>query len=512
MRFEKVIAINPPSPPGYVANRDSMGGYGQLYPIGATPFPPLDLPYLVAYLAQHEVNVEVVETLGGGLDVEAMNRRISELAASQPTLVVVRTALCSLDWDMSVCATIKQASPHVKLAVYGSILPHVRPRVEQEASLDYILLGEPDETVRELAEGRAEDEILGLTFLRDGAWIERPARPFLKDLDSLPFPDWEALPYQRYALPASSASAQVPFLPMLTSRGCPFGCHYCPYPLGQGLPFRRRSAKNVVDEIEHLVRDLGIQYILFRDPVFTLRQDRVAEICREIQARGLKFRWKCETRPDCVTEDLLQQMAAAGCEGINFGVESAEAEIQAGVGRKPITREKIIEIVDICRKLKLKTFCFFIIGLPGDTVRSVLKTIDLGVRLRSNWIQFTAASPFMGTKLRAWAVTNNLTPDNEYSYRSSHEAMMGNGNLTLDQVRGLHHFAQFLQRYLINRGGILKDENRSGFLYGTARTLANWASAIAARTAFAIGRVYFELAYREVPPPAQPPSILNEAT
>jgi anaerobic magnesium-protoporphyrin IX monomethyl ester cyclase len=497
MRFETIVVINPPSPPGYVANRDSMGGYGQLYPIGATPFPPLDVPYLAAFLIGKGIAVEVLEAVGLDLKLDELVERVARITSDEPAtvLVTMRAALCSLDWDLSVCAAIRQANPEIKLAIYGPVLSYVNRRVEQEGTLDYIIRGEPDDTVFELANGRAEGEILGLTYRRNGTWVECPPRPFSKELDRLPFPKWELLPYRRYALPRSSTTGSLSFLPMLTSRGCPFGCHYCPYPLGQGLPFRFRSPKNVVDEIEHLINDLGIQYILFRDPMFTLHEKRVVQICNEIQKRGLKFRWKCETRPDCVTAETLSAMAAAGCEGVNFGVESAEVTIQAGVGRRPITPDKITEMVSVCRRLGIKTFCFFIIGLPGDTVQSVLETIQFGIRLRCNWIQFNAASPMIGTKLRDWAIAKGLTPDNEYSYRSSHEAMIGNDNLTKDQVRTLHRFATLFERYLINRGGVLKDDNRGGLIYGAARSTANIIADLAARVTFAIGRSYFQHVY-----------------
>ena len=93
----------------------------------------------------------------------------------------------------------------------------------------------------------------------------------------------------------------------------------------------------------------------------------------------------------------------------------------------------------------------------------------------------------IGTKLRDWAVAKGFTPDNEYSYRSSHEAMIGNENLTKDQVRNLHRFAVFFERYLINRGGVLKDDSRTGLLYNGARSVANIVADLSARTVFAIG-------------------------
>jgi len=196
-------------------------------------------------------------------------------------------------------------------------------------------------------------------------------------------------------------------------------------------------------------------------------------------------------------------MASAGCEGINFGVESADVAIQAGVGRKPIARKQITDMVSLCQEVGIKTFCFFIIGLPGDTVHSILDTIEFGIHLRSNWIQFTAASPMVGTKLRDWAVSKGLTNDNDYSYQTSHEAMIGNEYLTKDQIQSLHRFALFFQRFLINRGGVLKDDNRSGLYYSNARSVANLIANFSARMLFAMGRRHFERAYGVASSPAR---------
>jgi anaerobic magnesium-protoporphyrin IX monomethyl ester cyclase len=415
----------------------------------------------------------------------------------------VRVALCCLDWDLMVCNAIKKAAPNVMLAVYGSIIPDIQRRVEKESFLDYILQGEPDETVYELAMGHRPERIAGLHMRRGETWVSNPSRPLIKDLDQLPFPKWERLPYQRYTLPKSSTTDPIPFLPMLTSRGCPFGCHYCPYPVSQGLPFRFRSPQNVVDEIEHLVKDLGIQYIIFRDPMFSLRQDRVVAICEEIQRRKLAIRWKCETRIDCLSEATLRAMVAAGCVGINFGIESAEVEIQANVGRKPITQQKILETVALCREIGLKTFCFFIIGLPGDTVETILASIGFAIRLQPSWVQFNAATPLIGTKLRTWAIEKGLITDEEYSYRTSHEGVIGNENLTKEQVAALQRFAVFFERYLMNRGGILKNEGRKDWPYKLARSVAHWGAGVLARTIFAIGRSYFERAYPLTVSPAR---------
>jgi len=196
-----------------------------------------------------------------------------------------------------------------------------------------------------------------------------------------------------------------------------------------------------------------------------------------------------------LSEATLRAMAAAGCEGINFGIESADVEIQAKAGRKPIKQARIIETVALCRQLGIRTFGFFIVGLPGDTVHTVLESIRFAIGLRPTWVQFNAASPMMGTPLRAWALSNGLATDEEYSYRTCHEATMGNENLTKDQVAALQKFAVFFERYLMNRGGVFKDEARKDWPYRLAHRTADSVALLVARTVHAIGTTYFVHAY-----------------
>ena len=486
-RFKNALLINPPNPPGFVSNKDSMGGFGQLFPIGATFFPPMDLVYLASYLVEKNVPMNIIECLGLEQTTEQLVKQISSLDHAS-ALVVVRTSAPTLDWDLSVCREIKSTAPQVRIAIYGSCVPHVLWRIQKEDSIDYIVRGEPEETVCELMNAPSDENIRGLTYRVDEKWIENPERPALRDLDRLPFPKWELVPYKKYRMPKSSARSATSFLPVLTSRGCPVGCHYCPYPVGQGLLWRWRSPHNVVDEIEHLVRDLGIQHIIFRDPMFSLNQKRVIEICDEIIRRNLVFEWRCETRVDFLKEETLSAMARAGCVGINFGVESADVAIQANVGRKPIAQEEFVKTIGRCRKLGIKTFAFFIIGLPGDTLETTLKTIQFAIDIRTTWVQFTAASPFIGTKLRDWAIAHQLTTHDDYAYINSHLVLMGNENMSKDQVKILLDFAQLFETYLINRKGVLKDDHSPNRIYRGVQALADELIHRIALMVFAIGQ------------------------
>jgi hypothetical protein len=500
MRFQKAIVINPPSPRGYMSNKDSMGGFGQLYPEGARPFPPLDIPYLAAFLLERHLAVGVIEAGALRLSTEQVCARITADPLAGDALLLVRTSLPTIDWDLQVCADIKQRCPGAVVALFGSVVTSLLHRIERDKAIDFAILGEPDTPTVELMEGAPLAEIAGIMYRNGNGWSRNAERPAERDLDKLPFPRWDVMPIDRYIIPKSSVSGQRPFLPMLTSRGCPYGCSYCPYPVGQGLKWRFRSPTNVVDEMEHLVRDFHVEHILFRDPMFSLQQKRVVAICEEILRRGLEVEWKCETRVDCLDKETIEIMARAGCRGINFGVESTDPEIQKGVHRKPILTSEFTSKVEICRANGIATFAFFIVGLPGDTLHTILNSIDFAVRIRANWTQFTVATPFAGTPMHDWAIRQGFVAPDFYKIISAHEGSPGNENLRPQDIVRLHRFAKFLQNNIINRHGILKNETRTDLWYRLCRALADTVGHAAAATLVWAGRQYFQRAITPLPP------------
>ena len=464
-----VFLVNPPNPAGHVSNKDSMGGFGQLYPVGAAPFPALDMPYLAATLSDAEIPVKVFEAGALHWSLEDLCRAIDATGTADEALVVVRTSLPTIDWDLSVCAELRKRCRPGKVMIYGPVVTPLLWRVQRDNQVDYAVIGDPDQPVLELVRGVPLGDISGLVWREDDEWRRNPERKFEKNLDGLAFPRWDLFPVELYTIPKSSTAGPLRFLPMLTSRGCPFGCSYCPYPVGQGLPWRYRSAGNVVDELEHLARDLGVQYVIFRDPLFSANKKRVVAICQEILARGVFIQWRCETRIDCLDEKTIAMMAKAGCVGVNFGVESIDPQVQKNVERKPITEKQFVDTMAIFRKHGIATFAFFVVGLPGDTVDTILQSIRFALGLGASWTQFTVATPFIGTGLHDWAVEHGFVAAEHYRIISANEGSIGNENLTPAQVHRLHRFAQILQRNFINRRGILKNELRRDPAYRMAK-------------------------------------------
>ncbi len=482
-----------------------MGGFGQLYPTGAPPFPPLDIPYLMAYLAERTLDATVIESNALGLNTADVLTRLREIGNLNESLVLVRTSLPTIDWDLEFCAAVKAAVAPAGLGLFGPVIPSLSARIEKDPSIDFAVLAEPDVPVADLMDGAPIDQVPGLMYRTPAGWARTAERALERDLDSLPFPKWEVMPFERYVIPRSSVSGHARFLPMLSSRGCPFGCGYCPYPIGQGLKWRFRSPNNVVDEMEHLVRDFGVEHILFRDPMFSMQQKRVVAICEEILRRDLKVHWKCETRVDCLDPETIEIMARAGCVGINFGVESIDPQVQKGVHRKPIMVADFVEKVALCQKHHISTFAFFVVGLPGDTLETILASIEFAVRMNADWTQFTVATPFVGTPMHGWAVAQGLVAPDFYRIVNAHTMSPGNESLRPTDIERMHRFAKFLQNNVINRRGLLKNALRRDLPYRAAKRVVDAVAQGVGLTLFRAGRAYFRYSVSSLPPAPRVP-------
>ena len=167
--------------------------------------------------------------------------------------------------------------------------------------------------------GEDADGVAGVAFRKGGAVVENPLSPPLENLDALPFPAY----FEHYV---EEDGVRKKRGAILTARGCGAACNYCSVPNFWGRP-RLRSPGNVVDEIEHLVRNHGVRYVRIVDDTFTADMDRARRICEEILRRNVRVEWRCATRADCVSKDLLDLMARAGCIRVSYGVESGSPEI-----------------------------------------------------------------------------------------------------------------------------------------------------------------------------------------
>ena len=190
-------------------------------------------------------------------------------------------------------------------------------------NIDFLIQGEGEVAILEFLESlrgdRKYSDVSGLVYMENGKMFDNGISPKIENLDSISYPDRTFLPVEHYgSLLARGNRITTAF----TSRGCPYRCTFCDRPMSPTISgFRWRSAKNVVDEMEECV-DLGIKEILIYDDTFSVRKDRVYEMCDEILSRGIKVMWDVRAHVNTLDRDVLRAMKRAGCDRIHYGVES----------------------------------------------------------------------------------------------------------------------------------------------------------------------------------------------
>jgi len=431
-----MILVNPPSPPGTLSNKDTMGGLGQLYPSGAlSKMPPLDIPYCAAVLRQRGIPFEVVECLGLSLDIDKFLYRIRNIKAD---IVAIRTSLPTFDWDLQIAGLVKEKTG-ARIILFGPCTTHLYREALQHDAIDGILLGEPELVLADIAATGFATQHPNL-LKRDQLNDTPPHVAFVEDLDELPIPAWDLMPYTAYS-GAELMRNITPFVTMLASRGCVHGCLYCPYPITQGRKLRYHSVKRVVEQMKWLQNSLGVRAVLFRDPEFAIDINRTTTLCEEMIAHNIKISWRCETRIENLDPDLVRIMSRAGCIGLNMGIESFDEGVLSFLGRKPVSAAHAEMVITEARKAGIATFCFFILGLPGETMRSSLDTVSSAVALGCDHLQFTAATPYPGTRLYDWAIENGYIENQSRSLLTGYDAVMQNGHLSSQEINELRCFA-----------------------------------------------------------------------
>ena len=352
--------------------------------------PPLGLAYLAAVLEQEGYGVKILDAFAEGM---SWNDFTEEIKRAKADLIGIGGLTPTID---NTLRTIRICRPYAQYIVMGGphLSVHKQEFFKECPDLDFGIVGEGEEhfsqLVKRLAEGSDPGEIPGFV----GPEIFNPPGKFIQDLDGIPFPARHLLPnpLYRYALwPGKKVTT------MITSRGCPYRFIFCDKSIF-GSKWRARSAKNVLDEMEQIVKDLKIRSIIIYDDLFTLDKHRVQEICEGILARGLRFEWKCEGRVDRVDEEMLRWMKKAGCSLIAYGVESGN-EIGLDYLQKGITLPQIHRAFELTRKAEIRPMAYFILGIPVETFEQGLRTIELAKELNPDYAQFSILSPYRGTKL-----------------------------------------------------------------------------------------------------------------
>jgi anaerobic magnesium-protoporphyrin IX monomethyl ester cyclase len=366
------------------------------HPLEESPLPPLSLTYLASVLIQEGIEVKILDFLVTQYHPRKLRRELEEY---RPQLVGATCVTLNYPIARRMLKVCKAFDPHIFTVIGG---PHVTFAPEETLLrspwIDAIVIGEGEKTLVELVRTVEEDkdihQVSGIAFADGDTVVKTPPQVRIEDLNQLPLPARELLPMARYRALGTPCT-------VITSRGCPFSCIFCSGRRMFGPKVRFRSPGLVVDEIEKLQRDFGLAKINIVDDTFTLNHHHTRAVCEEMLRRDLNIKWSAFARVDRISEDIAHLMNRAGCEWVLFGIESADDGILKTIN-KGFTLDEVRRGVKIAAKAGINVFNSFILGLPGESWDTALKSMAFGDELYHKYgakYGFHMLAPLPGTDL-----------------------------------------------------------------------------------------------------------------
>ncbi len=418
----KVVLINTPSIKRGIT-RDMAGGLG--FGGGEGFFLlPLDLAYMAATLSAKGHEVKIIDADAERYTAAQVYERVS---GYKPEALIATVSLPGLEDDCRFLMGLRGFSSCKIVAKTGIAFPPILDEILRKSRADLCIYGETDITIDAILRGR---DMRGTATLKNGK-IVIEENVTVDDMDELPRPARTLLPNEKYRYPLLGDRVTT----IQSSRGCPYPCaYYCPYPLVQGRKWRPRSPRHILAEIKDIVNNFRIRKILFRDATFTLDKKRVEEICALIREERLDIDWWCETRIDCLDEEILAVMKEAGCKGINIGIETGDPVLMQEQAKIGLTMQKLEAIIDAGRKLKMGLHFLLMVGLPGETKGSLYKTYLLIRRLQPHSAGVCIVTPYPGTPLYDEARRRQWIETEDWSKFDGHQPTMHTDNLSVKDI------------------------------------------------------------------------------
>lgn len=376
----KIFLLNPPAKK--VAEK-----------IDTPPYQHIGLGYLISVLEKNGFPAKVVDAK---LDRLSFRNSLSQIADYRPDILGITAKTHEVTMAAEVAKEYKRLDPAVRIVLGGvhmTALPD--DTLKRYPQIDFGITGEGEYSFISLIkaiENGVNDlsGIPGVVFRAEDGAIKQTPPERINDLDALPFPGWKHF-------------KRATMYSLMATRGCPFACIFCMQALGRTV--RKRSAENIVGEIEAAIATRRPDSLFFSDETFTCDREWAHRVCDMLMSKGInkKIKWKTSTRVDAVDREMLKKMKAAGCNHIVFGVESGNEETLKTI-KKSITKEQAVRSIALAKELGLFVECGFILGHPNENMKTALETIDFASKLNTDIADFGIMVPYPGTEVRRMAL------------------------------------------------------------------------------------------------------------
>ena len=375
------------------------------------PYVPLGMLYISSFLERKGFSNEVFDTT-----FSSLKELQEELIKVKPDVLAIYVNLMTKLNVLEIIKFTKSNLNQTKIILGG---PEIKYNANDFLNFgaDYLVIGEGEETSFELIKALNEnrfDEIIkinGIGFIEDNEIIFTEERSKLKEIDSLPFPNRDKVNLKLY-LDAWKERHGENAISVSTMRGCPYTCKWCSRAV-YGLSYRRRSPKNVCDELELIEKDYSPDTLWFVDDVFTISHKWLSEFKNVLSERNLKIKYECITRADRLNENVIKDLKASGCFRVWIGAESGSQKVIDLMDRR-VDVNQVREMIKLAQKYSIQAGTFIMLGYPGETEEDIEETIKHLKESNPEYFTITVAYPIKGTELFAEieaSQTNNFKWD-----------------------------------------------------------------------------------------------------
>jgi anaerobic magnesium-protoporphyrin IX monomethyl ester cyclase len=430
----RVLTLNPPFHARY-----SRGQRSPAVIKSGVMYYPIWLAYATGVLEQSGFQVKLLDAPAAGHDLGYV---LDLVDGWRPRLVVIDTSTPSIHNDVDVARAIKQRMPDTFVVLVG---PHASALPEESLRLsdavDAVARREYDYTVRDLAlavqSGADLADVHGLSYRCDGGIAHNPDRPYIRDLDALPF---VSEVYKRHLRIEDYfySITRYPEITIITGRGCPHRCVYCLWPQTlTGHGYRRRSVGNVADEFEFIEREFPqVKEAFIEDDTLTVNERHTVSLCQELIRRAVKLPFTANSRAN-VSYETLRWLKDAGCRLLCVGFESGDQAVLDAM-KKGLQVEEFHRFAHDARRAGVMIHGCFMVGNPAETRQSLDRTLKLALELPLDTAQFFPLMVYPGTEAYTWAKREGFLISEDFcdwlTEDGLHNSVVSRPNLPADEL------------------------------------------------------------------------------
>lgn len=401
------------------------------------PYPPLGILYISSYLKARGFAVSVFDTTFSKPDAFQ-----AYLAHNKPPVV---GNYANLMTRPQVLRQIRLCKAYGAIVVVGGPDPANYVDEYLQHGADVVVIGEGEQTLEALLLHFAQagltglDDISGIAYrLAEGEVKYTLARPYLQDLDAQPFPDRDAIDMEAYVRVWRTHHGRGA-VSIITARGCPYKCTWCSHAV-YGYSHRRRSPKNVADEVAHILEHYQPDMLWYADDVFTIKPSWLFAYAEELKRRGIRVPFETISREDRLNEDIIRTLAEMGCFRIWIGSESGSQRILDAMQRRT-NAERVKEMVQLLQRYNIEAGMFIMLGYDGEEVSDIEVTVEHLKSAPPDKLLTTLAYPIKGTPYYE-RVADRVIPLKGWSEGSDRDFTVAG--------RRSRRFYQYANRWMLN--------------------------------------------------------------